>query len=370
LFVVLLIIISSATAVFAHAQEPVVRAVLFFSPTCANCHIVMEEVIPPLADQYGEQLDVVGIDVSFDAGINLYESAVTQFNIPDDRYGVPTLIIGDVVLVGSDEIPRQLPGIIERGLSEGGIDWPAIPGLKAILDAQPQTSDSTGPSAAPVNNVEPNGPVFLTKFMYDPIANSIAVLVLIGMVASVIVVGISFIKGTENKYLKWPDWLVPVLAIIGIGVSLYLTYVEVTRSDAICGPVGDCNSVQESPYAYLFGVLPVGLMGALGYGAILVCWALQRLRPTSWKKYTTLAIWGMAVFGVLFSIYLTFLEPFVIGATCAWCIISAIVITLIMLASTEPAKDVLRENELDFDNLEVDESSLDAENLAAQEDCV
>jgi hypothetical protein len=41
-----------------------------------------------------------------------------------------------------------------------------------------------------------------------------------------------------------------------------------------------------------------------------------------------------------------------------------------MLASTEPAKDVLRENELDFDNLEVDESSLDTENLAAQEDCV
>ena len=46
----------------------------------------------------------------------------------------------------------------------------------------------------------------------------------------------------------------------------------------------------------------------------------------------------MAWFGVLFSIYLTFLEPFVIGATCAWCITSAIVMTLIFWVSTGPAK--------------------------------
>jgi len=38
----------------------------------------------------------------------------------------------------------------------------------------------------------------------------------------------------------------------------------------------------------------------------------------------------MTAFGTLFSIYLTFLEPFVIGATCAWCLSSAIIMTLLI----------------------------------------
>ncbi|WKZ38469.1 MAG: vitamin K epoxide reductase family protein [Anaerolineales bacterium] len=42
--------------------------------------------------------------------------------------------------------------------------------------------------------------------------------------------------------------------------------------------------------------------------------------------------------GTLFSVYLTFLEPFVIGATCAWRITSAIMITIVMLLSIRPAK--------------------------------
>jgi len=42
----------------------------------------------------------------------------------------------------------------------------------------------------------------------------------------------------------------------------------------------------------------------------------------------------MIVIGVLFSIYLTFLEPFVIGATCAWCLSSAVIMTLLLLLTT------------------------------------
>jgi uncharacterized membrane protein len=49
-------------------------------------------------------------------------------------------------------------------------------------------------------------------------------------------------------------------------------------------------------------------------------------------------MWGMALFGVIFSIYLTFLEPFVIGATCIWCISSAIVISLLLAVTTNFAR--------------------------------
>jgi uncharacterized membrane protein len=47
---------------------------------------------------------------------------------------------------------------------------------------------------------------------------------------------------------------------------------------------------------------------------------------------------GLAAIGVMFSIYLTFLEPFVIGATCAWCLASAIIITALFWLSLPPAR--------------------------------
>ncbi|MBP1703840.1 MAG: Vitamin epoxide reductase, partial [Chloroflexi bacterium] len=78
--------------------------------------------------------------------------------------------------------------------------------------------------------------------------------------------------------------------------------------------------------------------GLLGYFAILAAWIVQLFTSERLRNLIWVAIWGMAVFGVLFSIYLTFLEPFVIGATCIWCISSAIIITLLLWASTPLAK--------------------------------
>ena len=136
---------------------------------------------------------------------------------------------------------------------------------------------------------------------------------------------------------KW-DWIIPILCIFGFGVAGYLAYVETTQVAAVCGPVGDCNTVQQSEYARLFGILPIGVMGLAGYVAIMIAWLIARYTKGKIVDLATLSMFGMAVFGVLFSIYLTFLEPFVIGATCAWCLTSAILITILMLLSMRPAK--------------------------------
>jgi uncharacterized membrane protein len=58
---------------------------------------------------------------------------------------------------------------------------------------------------------------------------------------------------------QW-EWPIPVLCLIGLGLAGYLTYVETTQVQAVCGPVGDCNTVQQSEYARLFGVLPIGII--------------------------------------------------------------------------------------------------------------
>jgi uncharacterized membrane protein len=85
--------------------------------------------------------------------------------------------------------------------------------------------------------------------------------------------------------------------------------------------------VQESDYAELFDVLPVGVLGIIGYVAILGIWAFGYFTKEALADAGLLL---MALFGVAFSIYLTFLEPFVIGATCAWCITSALTMMLIL----------------------------------------
>jgi uncharacterized membrane protein len=143
------------------------------------------------------------------------------------------------------------------------------------------------------------------------------------------------VKGGE-----WPVWAIPALVLVGAGVAAYLSYVEITHAEAACGPVGDCNTVNQSKYAVLFGVLPVGILGLIGYGVILVLWVLRRAGSSASERAASVGLWGAALFGTLFSVYLTFLEPFVIGATCAWCLTSALVMTLLLWATSPLAAEV------------------------------
>jgi uncharacterized membrane protein len=102
--------------------------------------------------------------------------------------------------------------------------------------------------------------------------------------------------------------------------------------------VGDCNTVQQSEYARLFGLLPIGALGVVGYVAILIAWSVAQFRCGKWADLASLSLLAMTMSGTLFLIYLTFLEPFVIGATCAWCLTSAVVMTALLWLSVAPAK--------------------------------
>jgi len=343
-----------APAAPAHAQTPVsvVRAVLYYSPTCPHCEFVINETLPPLIQKYGQQLQIIGINVSEEQGSTLFLAALDTFKL--ENGGVPFLVIGDRYLIGSGDIPEQLPDLIETYLTRGGVDWPDLPGLReAMAEAVVPTQESaptTAPSvlekpvqeSAPAVVLElPEAPVPLTwqeKYARDKSGNTLAVLVLASMLAAITWTGFQFRQGTaEASKNKW-DWIIPMLCIFGLGVAGYLAYVETAQVTAVCGPVGDCNTVQQSEYARLFGILPIGVMGLAGYAAIMIAWLVARFAKDKVADFAAVFMFGIAVFGTLFSIYLTFLEPFVIGATCAWCLTSAVLITILMLLSLRFAK--------------------------------
>lgn len=319
LFALLAVLLEGQTV---HAQAPVVHALLFYSPSCPHCHKVMTDDLPPLVRQYGPQLDIVEVNVDTPEGLALYRAAISYYRA-EDRLGVPALFVGPTLLVGSRQIPGDFPAIIKAGLASGGVDWPIIPGLDAYLQ----------------NYRPPEAVGWLGRFSRDLVANSLAVLVLALMLFTAIWLALQFRRGASARAGRWPAWSIPVLALIGLGVAAYLSYVELTQVEAVCGPIGDCNTVQQSAYARLFGLFPIGVLGVVGYLSMLGAWLLSKTGSPTCQSAGALAVWALAWAGLGFSFYLTFLEPFVIGATCAWCLSSAVVMTLILWASTRPAQD-------------------------------
>ncbi len=318
-------------------QEAVVRAVLFYSPSCPHCEQVIQEVIPPLVDQYGTRLQIFGVNTSSESGSRLFQSAVQAYDIPQEKQGVPLMIIDDHILVGANQIPQQLPGIVQEGLENGGLDWPDIPGLKEEMERVEEGAD-------PVNQQEAGSSVNIDQdrtlretFTADLAGNTLSVIILAGMITTLVTMGIQLTQSTTITP-RSTVWLVPLLSFVGLGAALYLSYVEVTHTEAVCGPVGNCNTVQQSPYATLFGVLPVGVLGAVGYTMIIVMWLLKEAGPSTWKGFLQIGLWAASLFGVLFSIYLTFLEPFVIGASCLWCLSSAVIMTILFVLTTRELK--------------------------------
>jgi uncharacterized membrane protein len=180
-------------------------------------------------------------------------------------------------------------------------------------------------------------PDWRAKLARDPAGNALAIIALVGMVLVVGYVLVTW-RHAPREPAAWQSWAIALLSLAGLGVAAYLAYVETQQVAAVCGPVGDCNTVQQSEYAWLFGLIPIGVMGLVGYAAILIAWAVQRWGNGRLAGLAALALLAMALFGTLFSIYLTFLEPFVIGATCAWCVTSAIIMTALLALTATPGK--------------------------------
>lgn len=130
--------------------------------------------------------------------------------------------------------------------------------------------------------------------------------------------------------------LVAVLSLVGLFVAFYLLAHHLGWVGTLVCGVGDCATVQASRYATV-GPIPVAGIGFAGY-AILLGLALAGLQPgrrdSAWIGGLLLA---GATFGVAYAAYLTYLEAAVIHAWCQWCVISAIVITLIFLATLPEA---------------------------------
>jgi uncharacterized membrane protein len=117
---------------------------------------------------------------------------------------------------------------------------------------------------------------------------------------------------------------VALLALAGLGIAAYLTYARYAHATIVC-TTGGCETVQSSDYAEVLGI-PVAVLGLVGYAAILVTAFLP-------GESARLAGAALALGGLVFSVYLIFVQIFPIGAFCVWCLASDLVMFLLAAAT-------------------------------------
>ncbi len=118
-----------------------------------------------------------------------------------------------------------------------------------------------------------------------------------------------------------------VVAAIGTLVSAYLTWVHYSGNLALCIGVGGCEAVQTSRFS-IVGTIPVALIG-LGVFVAILAVAGVRLRGDA-PAWTDTALFGLSLAATLYVAYLTYVELFVLGAVCPWCVTVAVCAALVL----------------------------------------
>jgi uncharacterized membrane protein len=131
-----------------------------------------------------------------------------------------------------------------------------------------------------------------------------------------------------------------LLALAGLGVSLYLTIAHLRQMDMPCGADGGCEKVAQHYTAKGFGIpglerIPTAAFGA-GMYVVLAALSFGRVLAAGTAKDRKLANfqWLICAVGVAVSGWLTYLEAAVIHAWCRFCVASAVIILLSFIVSS------------------------------------
>ena len=138
--------------------------------------------------------------------------------------------------------------------------------------------------------------------------------------------------------------LLLALSLLGLFDALYLLWVYTSPSRPIVCLGSGCDAVRASPYAHLFGV-PMPVFGVVCYVALALLILAEDLVQERLVRVLQRAVTVISGVGFVFSIYLFSLQAFVIHAFCAWCDVSAIVVTAIFVVSLIELRHPLASNE-------------------------
>ena len=130
---------------------------------------------------------------------------------------------------------------------------------------------------------------------------------------------------------RWSRTVMAAIAAIGVLETAYLTIAKFTTGSVLC-PTSGCDKVLNSPYATVFGVVPLSLLGCLAYLSIaILAFAPKSVNPETNKglysqleNRTWQGLFVITAAMVIFSSYLIYLMAFEIQDLCIYCVSSAV----------------------------------------------
>ncbi|OGG76530.1 hypothetical protein A2950_02090 [Candidatus Kaiserbacteria bacterium RIFCSPLOWO2_01_FULL_55_19] len=122
-----------------------------------------------------------------------------------------------------------------------------------------------------------------------------------------------------------------VLAFLGLADSLYLAQSAETGIPLLCDiqNLTGCNIVAASEYSRVFGI-PLAEYGVFFYGVLFVLAALELVL---FNRFLRRTLQTLAVIGIIFSLYFSILQIFVINAFCIYCLVSALIALLVIVCA-------------------------------------
>ncbi|MBI4132223.1 MAG: vitamin K epoxide reductase family protein [Candidatus Sungbacteria bacterium] len=115
---------------------------------------------------------------------------------------------------------------------------------------------------------------------------------------------------------------VALLGIVGLGLALFIRVRKSGRKQMVCYIGQDCDTVVHSEYSRFLGI-PVEILGMLYYAAIAAAYAAFLISPEFATMPAVFSALALTTAAFLFSLYLTFIQGFVLREWCEWCLTSA-----------------------------------------------
>jgi len=148
----------TATPTSTAVPMGVVRILLFHSPTCPHCEIVINDVLPGVQEKYGDQIEVKLLDISAPYNHGLLVSLEEAAHIPSEKRGVPIMFVGQTIMIGELGIKDNLEEVIDGYLAKGGADYPIAEELLVVPTPKPAATPN------PAETTLENHPIHVAYF--------------------------------------------------------------------------------------------------------------------------------------------------------------------------------------------------------------
>jgi uncharacterized membrane protein len=126
--------------------------------------------------------------------------------------------------------------------------------------------------------------------------------------------------------ISWAHLIAALVSLVGVGDAIYLTVQDLTGASLRCTIISGCSEVLSSPYAHI-GRFPLAAVGAVAYFTVFT---LSILAAFGYRLVGPLLA-ALVAFMFLMSLWLIYLQAFVIHHFCQYCLLSAAVTTVLTI---------------------------------------